>query len=117
MYGLGIAPDGRNVYVADDCLYMVTNFKRDPDTGSLVFKDQLEGSATNGDGLGCIKSLSFASSGVSFSGNGGGGSGGGGGGCTLLLRKSVRGVLYCTKRGRLGGGGWGGAGGYVFLEC
>lgn len=65
MYGLGVAPDGLNVYVTDDCLYLVKNYKRDPDTGSLSFQDELSGSPLNGDGLGCLKSLSFDESGVS----------------------------------------------------
>lgn len=65
MYGLGVAPDGLNVYVTDDCLYVVKNFKRDPETGSLAFQDELSGSPLNGDGLGCLKSLSFTTSGVS----------------------------------------------------
>lgn len=65
MYGLGVAPDGLNVYVTDDCLYLVKNYKRDPDTGSLSFQDELSGSPLNGDGLGCLKSLSFDASGVS----------------------------------------------------
>ncbi|CAN0089930.1 unnamed protein product [Ascophyllum nodosum] len=64
MYGLGIAPNGLNVYVTDDCLHVVTNFKRDPGTGSLVFQDELEGNPLNGDGLGCIKSFSFSASSV-----------------------------------------------------
>lgn len=64
MYGLGVAPDGLNVYVTDDCLYTVTNFKRDLDTGSLTFQDELSGDPRNGDGLGCLKSLSFSASGV-----------------------------------------------------
>lgn len=64
MYGLGVAPDGRNVYVTDDCLYTVTNFQRDPDTGSLAFADELIGDPRNGDGLGCLKSLSFTADGV-----------------------------------------------------
>ncbi|CAN0165370.1 unnamed protein product, partial [Laminaria digitata] len=64
MYGLGVSPDGLNVYVTDDCLYVVKNYKRDPDTGSLSFQDELSGSPLNGDGLGCLKSLSFTTTGV-----------------------------------------------------
>lgn len=64
VYGLGVAPDGLNVYVSDDCLYTVTNFRRDPDTGSLAFEDELIGDPRNGDGLGCLKSLSFTADGV-----------------------------------------------------
>ncbi|CAM9383782.1 unnamed protein product [Ectocarpus sp. 12 AP-2014] len=64
LYGLGVAPDGANVYVADDCLYTVTNFRRDPDTGSLTFQDELSGDPRNGDGLGCLKSLSFTEDGA-----------------------------------------------------
>ena len=64
VYGLGVSPDGRNVYVTDDCLYTVTNFQRDPDTGSLAFGDELIGDPRNGDGLGCLKSLSFTDDGV-----------------------------------------------------
>lgn len=63
-YGLGIAPDSLNVYVADDCLYAVKNYKRDLETGSLEFEDELQGSSLNGDGLGCLKALSFTSDGV-----------------------------------------------------
>eukprot|EP00752_Nemacystus_decipiens_P016559 g14801.t1 len=64
VYGLGVSPDGRSVYVTDDCLYTVTNFQRDPDTGSLAFGDELIGDPRNGDGLGCLKSLSFTADGV-----------------------------------------------------
>lgn len=64
VYGLGVAPDGLNVYVTDDCLYTVTNFKRDLDTGSLTFQDELSGDPRNGDGVGCLKSLSFTANGV-----------------------------------------------------
>ena len=53
------------MYVTDDCLYLVKNYKRDPDAGSLSFQDELSGSPLNGDGLGCLKSLSFATNGVS----------------------------------------------------
>lgn len=67
MYGLGVSTDGLNVYVTDDCLYVVFNYKRDPGTGSLTFKDEINGNSFNGDGLGCIKSLSFSSNGVSRS--------------------------------------------------
>lgn len=63
-YGLGISPDGLNVYVTDDCLYTVTNYRRDPETGSLEFVNELQGAANNGDGLGCLKTLSFSNSGV-----------------------------------------------------
>lgn len=66
MYGLGISTDGLNVYVTDDCLYVVFNYKRNPDTGSLTFEDEINGNSFNGDGLGCIKSLSFSSNGVSI---------------------------------------------------
>lgn len=72
MYGLGVPPDGLNVYVTDDCLYTVTNFKRDPDTGSLAFEDELIGDPRNGDGLGCLKSLSFTDDGVRWRERGGG---------------------------------------------
>ncbi|CAM9196634.1 unnamed protein product, partial [Hapterophycus canaliculatus] len=64
VYGLGVPPDGLNVYVTDDCLYTVTNYKRDPNTGSLTFQDELSGDPRNGDGLGCLKSLSFTANGV-----------------------------------------------------
>ncbi|CAN0328345.1 unnamed protein product [Pylaiella littoralis] len=64
LYGLGVPPDGLNVYVTDDCLYTVTNFKRDPDSGSLTFQDELIGDTRNGDGLGCLKSLSYTTDGI-----------------------------------------------------
>lgn len=65
MYGLGISPDGLNVYATDDCLYVIKNFRRDAETGFLTFQDELGGSKLNGDGLGCLKSLSFSANGVS----------------------------------------------------
>lgn len=60
-----MAPDGLNVYVTDDCLYAVKNYRRDLSTGNLEFDDELRGSSVNGDGLGCLKGLSFTWDGVS----------------------------------------------------